>query len=98
MQRLEALEYLLIHQGGRGRQRVYELLYNSEGKDGSSFLMGLVDTDQLKKSDETEVVSVSGRDQVGPKSAAGRSSRSGEKIRKDSELGVTKVSGEESSS
>ncbi|WP_369157520.1 CHC2 zinc finger domain-containing protein [Candidatus Thiodiazotropha sp. LNASS1] len=98
LQRLEALEYLLIRQGGRGRQRVYELLYNSEGKDGSSFLMGLVDTDQLKKSDQTEVVLVSGRDQVGPKSAAGRSSRSDEKSRKDSELGATKVSGEESSS
>lgn len=98
LQRLEALEYLLIHQGGRGRQRVYELLYNSEGKDGSSFLMGLVDTDQLKKADQTEVVSGSGRYQVGPKSAAGRSSRSGEKKREDSELGETRVSGEESSS
>jgi len=32
LRRLEAMEYLLIHQGGRGKQIVYELLYNREGQ------------------------------------------------------------------
>ncbi|MDJ0805995.1 MAG: CHC2 zinc finger domain-containing protein, partial [Gammaproteobacteria bacterium] len=71
LQRLEALEYLLIHQGGRGRQRVYELLYNSEGKDGSSFLMGLVDTDQLKRPEQSEGLSGAGRYQAGTGSEVG---------------------------
>jgi len=48
LQRLEAMEYLLIHRGGRGRQIVYELLYNSEGLDGNPFLMGLIDVETLK--------------------------------------------------
>lgn len=68
LQRLEAMEYLLIHRGGRGRQRVYELLYNSEGKDGSSFLMGLMDVDALKQSASITELSESGRHQVGGKS------------------------------
>ena len=86
LQRLEVLEYLLIHQGGRGRQRVYELLYNSEGKDGSSFLMGLVDTDQLKRSDQTERVSGSGRHQAGTGSVAGHSHEGTGISHQDSEL------------
>lgn len=47
LKRLEALEYLLIHRGGRGRQIVYELLYNHEGQDGRPFVMGLVDVATL---------------------------------------------------
>jgi hypothetical protein len=46
--RLEEFEYLLIHHGGRGKQIVYELVYNGEGKDGSAFLPGLLDVDQLE--------------------------------------------------
>ncbi|MDH5648557.1 MAG: DNA primase [Gammaproteobacteria bacterium] len=48
LQRLERQEYLLIHRGGRGQRRVYELLYRSEGQDGQPFLMGLTDIDTLK--------------------------------------------------
>lgn len=58
LQRLEAMEYLLIHRGGRGRQIVYELLYNSEGLDGKPFLMGLIDVDTLKDDDNDEQTSV----------------------------------------
>jgi hypothetical protein len=43
LHRLEELEYLLVHRGGRGQSIVYELLYNGEGQDGSPFLVGLVD-------------------------------------------------------
>ncbi len=52
IKRLENMEYLLIHRGGRGRQFIYELLYNHEGQDGDAFLMGLVDIETLKKQDK----------------------------------------------
>jgi hypothetical protein len=43
LHRLEELEYLLVHRGGRGQSIVYELLYNGEGTDGATFLVGLID-------------------------------------------------------
>jgi DNA primase len=49
MHKLEALEYVLVHRGGRGQSFVYELLYDGQGQDGKPFLMGLVDVEQLKK-------------------------------------------------
>ena len=54
LQRLVAMEYLLIRRGGRGRQIVYELLYNSEGLDGQPFLMGLIDIDTLRNENNGE--------------------------------------------
>lgn len=76
LQRLEAMEYLLIHKGGRGKQIIYELLYNSEGQDGTPFLMGLLDVEGLKdaanRSGETDGKSATGRAGVGRLSGAGR--------------------------
>jgi DNA primase len=43
MRKLEELEYVLVHRGGRGQSFVYELLYDGGGKDGRPFLMGLID-------------------------------------------------------
>ena len=43
MHKLEELEYVLVHRGGRGQSFVYELLYDGAGRDGKPFLMGLVD-------------------------------------------------------
>lgn len=48
LHRLEELEYLLLHRGGRGRSFVYELLYDGQGKDGQPFLCGLIEVDQLR--------------------------------------------------
>ena len=48
MHKLEELEYVLVHRGGRGQSFVYELLYDGQGRDGSPFLMGLADVEQLK--------------------------------------------------
>jgi len=48
MHKLEGMEYVLVHRGGRGQSFVYELLYDGEGRDGKPFLMGLVDVEQLK--------------------------------------------------
>lgn len=41
------LEYVLSHHGKRGRQFVYELLYDGQGQSGEPFLMGLADTTSL---------------------------------------------------
>lgn len=49
MRKLEALEYVLVHKGGRGQSFVYELLYNGEGQQGEAFVMGLLDIEQLKR-------------------------------------------------
>lgn len=70
LQRLEAMEYLLIHQGGRGRQRVYELLYNREGQDGSAFLMGLADITTLNPSCQSPGLSETGRPNTGVESGS----------------------------
>jgi len=48
MKKLEELEYVLVHRGGRGQSFVYELLYDGRGRDGKPFLMGLVDVQTLK--------------------------------------------------
>lgn len=46
-QRLEEMEYLLVHRGRRGQQMEYELLY--DGEPGlSKSLPGLIDSDQLQ--------------------------------------------------
>jgi hypothetical protein len=47
MRKLEELEYVLVHRGGRGQSFVYELLYDGRGSDGRPFLMGLCDPDAL---------------------------------------------------
>lgn len=52
LKRLEELEYLIPHAGGRGRSYVYELAYAGEGAAGAPFVMGLIDTDSLRKKGE----------------------------------------------
>ncbi|MEJ1334505.1 MAG: CHC2 zinc finger domain-containing protein [Candidatus Sedimenticola sp. (ex Thyasira tokunagai)] len=47
MNRLQDMEYVLIHRGGRGQSFVYELLYQGEGEDGESFVLGLTDMETL---------------------------------------------------
>ncbi|VAW72518.1 DNA primase, phage associated, partial [hydrothermal vent metagenome] len=49
MKKLEEMEYVLVHKGGRGQSFVYELLYNDEGKDNEKFLMGLIDVKDIKR-------------------------------------------------
>jgi DNA primase catalytic core len=45
--KLADLEYVLVHHGGRGQSFVYELLYDGKGRDGSPFLMRLLDVAEL---------------------------------------------------
>lgn len=49
LHRLEELEYLLLHRGGRGQSFVYELLYDGQGKDGQPFLCGLIEVEKLRE-------------------------------------------------
>jgi len=48
MRKLEDLEYLLAHRGGRGQTFVYELLYDGAGKDGRLFVPNLIDVEALR--------------------------------------------------
>lgn len=47
LQKLADMEYVLAHRGGRGLSFVYELAYDGGGLDGSPFLAGLIDADEL---------------------------------------------------
>lgn len=49
MHKLEELEYVLVHRGGRGQSFVYELLYDGAGRDGRPFLMGLIEIEALRQ-------------------------------------------------
>jgi DNA primase len=89
LHRLEELEYLLVHRGGRGQSFVYELVYCGEGQDGAAFVMGLVDPEQLEgeydqkksgafadRSGREAEKSGPSRPQVGLKSGGGRGTQS----------------------
>lgn len=82
--RLEELEYVLRHRGGRGQSFVYELLYRGEGVDGRPFVLGLVDVEKLREkgydanlSEFSEGVSGSNRGQIGGVSAGFRTPETG---------------------
>ena len=68
LHRLEEMEYLLVHRGGRGQSFEYELLYDAK-IDEVNHLMGLLDTEKLyydkKKSGLNKSKSGSSRPQVG---------------------------------
>ena len=48
LQRLEELEYVLAHRGGRGQSFVYELLFERRGESGAPVLPGLIDVEKLR--------------------------------------------------
>jgi hypothetical protein len=54
MAKLAELEYVYLHRSGRGQQFVYELVYNGEGRDGSKFLVGLIDVEKLRSGMEDD--------------------------------------------
>jgi DNA primase catalytic core len=49
LHRLEELEYLLIHRGGRGQSMVYELVFTRPKDGGKPVLGGLIDVEKLSK-------------------------------------------------
>jgi hypothetical protein len=48
LEKLAALEYVLVHRGGPGQRFVYELLWDGQGKEGEPFLAGLLDVGTLE--------------------------------------------------
>jgi hypothetical protein len=48
LKRLEELEYLLVHHGGRGQSFVYELVFERSVNDEKPVLPGLIDVEKLK--------------------------------------------------
>jgi len=83
LHRLEELEYLIVHRGGRGQSFVYELIELPSGDQSQPFLPGLIEIEKLralrydtKKSGVEGEMSESSRPQVGPLSGEGRSEES----------------------
>jgi DNA primase len=74
--RLEDLEYLLVHHGGRGQSFVYELVFDRSASDDKPVLPGLIDVEKLRydgnRSGLNEEKSGSSRPQVGGMSGGGR--------------------------
>ncbi|MDM5182217.1 hypothetical protein PO883_34170, partial [Massilia sp. DJPM01] len=48
VERLVALEYVLVHRGTRGQSFEYELLYDGSGGSGAPFVAGLIEVDALR--------------------------------------------------
>lgn len=99
--RLEEMEYLLTHRGGRGQSFEYELLYQAEVDNNDKHLMGLIDVEKLtydkKKSGSKEKRSGSSRPQVGAKSASGRADKNRVNGNRDNELSHAVHEGDENS-
>jgi hypothetical protein len=76
LHRLEELEYLAVHRGGRGQSFVYELLFERADGGSKPSFPGLIDPARLmydeKKSGLAEEKSAPGRPQVGGVSGGGR--------------------------
>ena len=77
LHRLEELEYLLVHRGGRGQSFVYELAFARQADSGRPMLSGLIEVESLrkhgydeKKSGSAGQLSGSSRPQVGGVSGA----------------------------
>jgi DNA primase catalytic core len=48
LHRLEELEYLIVHRGGRGQSFVYELVFERQGDSTKPVLPGLIDAEKLR--------------------------------------------------
>jgi hypothetical protein len=74
--RLEEMEYLLVHRGGRGQSFVYELIFERAAEDGRVVLPGLIDLQKLRYDGNwsrlEEDKSPTGRPQVAGVSRGGR--------------------------
>jgi len=81
LRRLEELEYLLIHRGGRGQSFVYELLHGLPSEPGTKFLAGLIDVDKLRcnRAGQNGQKSGRGRPPVGVKPPESRATANDEK-------------------
>jgi len=65
--RLVDLEYVLVHQGGRGRSFLYELVYEETAEAPDRFLPGLIDVAKLREATATGNLAGSGDHLAGAK-------------------------------
>jgi len=93
LHRLEELEYLLVHSGGRGQSLVYELVYEGDPKRGAPLLAGLIDVEQLEtrqydpqRSGQKGQWSGPSRPQVGGVSGGSRGTQTEVNARSDKDL------------
>ena len=73
IERLIALEYVLVHRGTRGQSFAYELLYDGQGASGAPFVAGLIDVEALKNTSTIP----SSRGQTGQFAGSSRPHRGG---------------------
>ena len=90
LRRLKALEYLLVHRGGRGQSFVYELLYDGAEPD-TPHLAGLIEVTALEGYDAKKTglaldLPASKRPQTGGKTAIRRGAENPDKTRLDKPL------------
>jgi len=90
IRRLEELEYLLVHHGGRGQSFVYELVFERRDDSGKPMLPGLIEIEKLsgcgydtKKSGQNGQWPGSSRPQVGGMSGGGRGEESPVLVRRN---------------
>jgi hypothetical protein len=90
MTRLQELEYVLVHRGGRGQSFVYELLYDGE-LDDNKHLMGLIDVEKLQYDEKKEPPAAnkepSSSPQVVAKEPPGSPAENSDKLNSDNDLG-----------
>jgi hypothetical protein len=93
LHRLEELEYLLVHAGGRGQSLVYELVYEGDVDAGAPLLAGLIDVERLggheydpNRSGSEGQWSGSSRPQVGGVSGGGRGPETADNATADNDL------------
>jgi len=79
--RLEDMELVIAHRAGHAQRHLYELVYAGEGREGTPFLMGLIETepsvDDANRSGVSDDRSASGRAVVGVRSGVGRTEENG---------------------
>jgi len=63
LDRLVALEYVLVHRGARGSSFVYELVYDGHGQDGKPFVPGLIEVAALKATVTTTTANLAGQNE-----------------------------------
>jgi hypothetical protein len=66
LERLAAMEFVLVHRGQRGQSFEYELLHDQAGTDSGPHLCGLIDVAALKSSSTTPSSRGSGGQFAGP--------------------------------
>ena len=81
--RLQDMEYLLVHRGGRGQSFVYELLYQGEGEQGNNFMLGLKNMEKQQydnqKNPLNQKLDPSNTPQVSPKNPSSNGNKTSSK-------------------